>query len=484
MPDPLNNRLAARLEQLQIERIVRVESIANSTDAAVDVVVDRVLAASVSRLAQASRQLTIEQLIRSIPATLEAVIERQFIRLAYWSQAEFVGVLVRTIPRRWFRKINPASVLVGEDQHDDADQFFAPGVNVDNRFEPILAARLTDEEWAAWVAENVFPPPARETVLEIIHRPNAGVAWKERIRGLSKLVEPEKIASAMTNGLADGKNIDQLSKDVLKHVEGGIKASARRIARTEGLRVANTMQRDSYADLGDLSVGIQILETLDQHTRPHHALRHGQIFYKDGRQPDMSQAPVLPDEPNCRGFDIPVMVPPEEFRDDPVMASLFQNAGGHAIPDPATYSEWWAKADVGRQKLAVGYGRWNTMARKLGGTRAPEWEDFIHPDGKRLKVKDINGETPDLRERRRQKVFGAIRERTGHLLKIIPRENIPNVKRMTIQNALKRLKELGVPFETMNTSLVGGKFTAQYRVAGQVMTPTQLQNYLQGIDWI
>lgn len=415
MPNIINTRLAARLEQLQIERLIRVEGIADSSDAAVNAAVDRVMATAVSRLAVASRQLAIEQTILSIPATLEAVIERQFIRLAYWSQAEFVGVMVRTIPRRWFRKINPASILVGEADGDDADQFFAPGVNVDNRFEPIVAARLTDEEWAAWVEENVFPPPSREAVLEIIHRPNAGVAWKERIRGLSKLVEPEKIASAMTAGIADGKNIAELSRDVLQHVEGGIKASARRIARTEGLRVANTMQRDSYADLGDLSVGIQILETLDQHTRPHHALRSGQIFYSDGRQPDISQAPVLPDEPNCRGFDIPVMSPPEEFRDDPVMAALFQNAGGHAIPDPATYSQWWAGADVGRKKISVGSGRFNAMARKLGGTREPEWEDFIDPAGKRLLMRDIEAETVEMRELRRQNVFAAIRERTGHL---------------------------------------------------------------------
>jgi len=414
-PNIINTRLAARLEQLQIERLIRVESIANSSGAAVNAAIDRIMATAVSKLAITSRQIVIEQILRSIPVTLEAVIERQFIRLAYWSRSEFAGVMARTIPRRWFRKMNPASVLVGEDDHDDADVFFAPGVNVDNRIEPIAAARLSDAEWTAWVAENVFPPPARDSVLEIIHRPNAGVDWAERIRGLSKLVEPEKIASAMTAGIADGKNIAELSRDVLQHVEGGIKASARRIARTEGLRVANTMQRDSYADLGDLSVGIQILETLDQHTRPHHALRSGQIFYNDGRQPDISQAPVLPDEPNCRGFDIPVMAPPEEFRDDPVMASLFQNAGGHVIPDPATYSQWWAGADVGRKKISVGSGRFNAMARKLGGTREPEWEDFIDPKGKRLLMREIDSESAAERELRRQGVFASIRERSGLL---------------------------------------------------------------------
>ncbi len=414
MPDPINDRLTARVEQLQIERLVRVEGIGTTLDATVDAAIDSVLGVLVSRRETNSRRLSIANTLRQIPATLNVVIERQFVRLARWSHGEFVKLFVSAVPRKWFRAINPAAVLVGE---DEGGQFFAPGIDVDNRLEPIVAERLSDAEWAAWVAENVFPPPPLETVLEIVHRPMGGLDYKERITALSKLVDPDRVANALVTGYAEGKNVAQLAKDVLPHVEGGIKASARRIARTEGLRIANTMQRESYKDLGDLMIGLQILETLDQNTRPHHALRHGTIYYINGTPP-IEEAPDLPDEPNCRGFDVPVLRPPEELANDPVMAPVFQNAAGHAIPDPVTYSQWWQSADVGRQKIAVGTGRYNAMASKLGGTREPEWEDFIDAKGRRLKVAELKGETVEEREARRQEVFAAMAERVRLLQRV------------------------------------------------------------------
>lgn len=412
MPDPVTDRLTARLEHLQIERLVRVESIADDAAAVVAAAVDRVLSITVGRKPLPNKQIDIANTLRVIPEQLNVVIERQFVRLAYWSQAEFVRVMARTIPRPWFRLVNPVVILAGEDEEKPIP---IPGIQVP---EPALAVLMSDDEWAVYLARNVFPPPDRDAVLEIIHRPNAGVDYRERITGLSKLVDPDRTAGAIAQGLSDGENIQQLTTRMLDQVTGRVKSSAKRIARTEGLRVANEMQRDSYNDLGDLSVGVQIMETLDQVTRPHHALRHGTNYYSDGRQPTVDEMPRLPDEPNCRGWDRPILDYPDDVKNDPELSSIYNNASGHAIPDPQEYSQWWAGTDDGRRKVSVGTGRFNTMVTQLDGVRPPEWEDFIHPDGKRLKIADLKKETTLEREARRQEVFKVIQARTDQLARV------------------------------------------------------------------
>ena len=413
MADPINDRLAGRIEQLQIERIVRVEQIAGMLDLLVNSTLDSVLAVAVSRRAQDSKRVSIARKLRALPGAFNAVLDRQFFRLARWSQSEFVNAFARTIPRNWIRAIEPAALLVGEDESTPA-----PGVSIPGGPEPAVTDRMTDAEWSDWVAANVFPPPAAEVVREIIHRPNAGVDYAERISGLSALVEPERIAQSLVEGVAEGEAIEALSRRILPQVDGNVRASAKRIARTEGLRIANTMQRESYKDLGDLVIGFQILATLDQNTRPEHALRHGTIYYNDGRQPSADTMPLVPDEPNCRCMDVPVMRPPEELADDPALSAVFSNAAGHAIPDPASYSAWWSSVDIGRRKLSVGSGRYNAMSRKLQGVREPEWEDFIEPDGTRLKIGEIRSESDESREDRRQLVFAGIRERAKLLQRI------------------------------------------------------------------
>ena len=312
--------------------------------------------------------------------------DKAFVRLGIWSNRQAVRVFARTIPRKWFRKVNPKALLVGE-----ATLELPTGES-----EPTVS-RMSAVQWEKFVQDVIIPPPSEDVVRSIIETETAGTSWQGRIEKLSGLVDPERTANALVKGYAEGKNLQELTRDVLPHVTGQVRSSAKRIARTEGLRVANEMQRQSYQDLGPLMVGIQILETLDNNTRPHHALRHGTIYFNDGRQPDISKLPVLPDEPNCRGFDIPVLKTPDEIANDPELKSEFENADGEPIPDPQTYSQWFDEADEGRRKLAVGVRRYAAVVKRLqqrGEKRSPKWTDFIDGNGVLLTLKHIAEETP------------------------------------------------------------------------------------------
>jgi SPP1 gp7 family putative phage head morphogenesis protein len=404
----IQQKLAAKLETLQIEKIVRVETIADLLASQVAAAVGDVLSITQRTARRDQRARDIAERLRKLPKLMTETASTAMVKLGQWSHAEAGRIVAKTVPRKWMRAAQPAAVLVGE--QTATEDAVGDLWNFDDNTGPISGRRLTDDEWAEWCAQHVWPAPPPEKVTEIVQRKTNGIAWQDRMQTLSKLIEPEKTAGALIDGFAEGLNVDQLTKRVLPHVTGNVASSARRIARTEGLRIANEMQREMYNDLGDLMVGMQIWATLDQNTRPEHAARHGRIHYKNGN-PGLDTMPSLPDEPNCRCFDIPVMKTPESIANDPKLAAEFRTASGNAIPDAQSYNEWFRGADEGRRKMAVGAKRYNEMAAKLGQTRKPEWTDFIDADGKLLSVKELQSEDSDSYQFRQTQVRNALDKR-------------------------------------------------------------------------
>lgn len=414
----INDRLAARLEQLQIERVMRAETVADRAAAIVDSTTEMIVTIASRQNNPERRERDIAALIESMLPQIEERLRKDLPLLATWSRREATSVFARTIPRKWFRAANPVTLLVGENVAP-VGVVDLPGIgSADVATEPVAGRRLSDDEWERFVARNVFPPPSIERIAEIVTQPVAGVAWPERIRALSRLVEPGKVATAIVAGVGEGLNPQQIYKEVLPLVDGGVKSSARRIARTESLRVANEMQREMYKDIDDLVVGIQIVASLDERTRPHHVLRNGTVYWKDGRSPRVEELPVLPDEPNCRCFDVPVLSTPDGFGDDPGLTADIRNASGYSVPDPAAYSAWFDKADHGRRAIAVGARRYNEMKNRLSGIRSPEWADFIDRDGNLQSLGMLRAESESDREKRRRGVIELMQSRNELLSKV------------------------------------------------------------------
>lgn len=370
----INNLLASVLTISKIEAVVRAETVAHLVELEAHYIIDKVLTSS-----SEGQRAT---LLASLPRRMGKVMSLAFQGLAYWSHREFASAIAKTVPRQWLRAPRPDLLLVGEDIRKD------PLVVID-KVGPFTGVRMTDEEWEDFVRDNVVPPPTKEKVAEIIRRESNGVTWEQRLDNLSHLIEPEKTASVLTRSIAEGLNVQQLTKKVLPHVTGNVVSSAKRIARTEALRVANEVQRESYEDLGELMVGTQILASLDENTRPEHAMRNGTIFYRDGRTPSEELLPVLPDEPNCRCFDVPVLQPPKDVS----LLTEFADTSANPIPDPVVYSQWFDSVEEGRRKLAVGVRRYNEMKRKLGDLREPQWSDFIQEDGSLIPLAKLKEES-------------------------------------------------------------------------------------------
>jgi SPP1 gp7 family putative phage head morphogenesis protein len=357
MPSLIDNRIHAAIEAKQHETLLRVEGTADKA------------AAIASRAGRDALQLVLDgsvihrnqreaaAVLKGIFPAISAILDQQFRRLHYWSYDETVRIFAKQIPRRWFRRAVPAAVTVGE-----TDGLPIPGMDIwaDTFTEPVVGKRLSDADWTDFLKQHLFPPPSREQVDRAVYANVAGMNWQQRLGDLShKVADMDRLAGTLATGASSGMGQAELKRQIQPIVQN-ISSSASRIARTEGLRIATSAQREQYADLGDMLAGVQIVATLDENTRPAHAARNGRIYWMDKRKkPSIDELPMLPDEPNCRCYDTPVLHPPEEFKNDPQLQADFQNAAGNAIPDPQVYSQWFDQADVGRRKMAVGAKRYN-----------------------------------------------------------------------------------------------------------------------------
>src|SRR6185436_7618667 len=209
-------------------------------------------------------------------------------------------------------------------------------------------------------------------------------------------------------------------------VVDGVRSSARRIARSEALRVAGAIQERAWDGLGDMAIGLQVRNPLDERTRPAHRLRHGSIYYKEPKpgQKSIDEAPHPPIEPdgtiawNCRCVLTPVLAPPDYL--DDAAKKLFAETPAFRN-DPATYAEWFASADEKSRRLAVGTRRYEA-ARAVTGEAKPSYAVFVDPTQPDaiLSVTHIQSETAGERAHR-VAVVGRLVDERRELIKRVER---------------------------------------------------------------
>jgi len=430
----IDQRLAAEMHKRQIETLVKAEGVANRVSDGIEEAASRWVQMMASDVDISIRLRVGSRLWYNHFMGIAPTLDDQFRRLIGWSHQEQVAVYAAVIPRRWFRKVSPEVAAIPNLEEivqpplpsrdvTVPGQLGAPDLRAAVSTEPIAerTERMSDEEWQRVLSEVVFQPPSRAEVEQMLHTKGPdGISWQGRFEQLSRrITDIDRMSQELIVGYANGENLQQLKKRALPLVEG-IQASAKRIVRTEGLRIAEQVQRRSWDGLGDMMVGAQVLAVLDQNTRPEHAARNGTIYYEQptSGQKSMAELPQLPDQPNCRCWSTPVLQPPKELENDPDVAAAFANDQGAGIPDPASYDNWFASADRERQIMAVGARRYRAVEDLLRGLRPPEWTDFIDEDGKLLPISKINSESPADRATRKFEVGEVIRRR-GEQVKAI-----------------------------------------------------------------
>lgn len=312
MKTQINERLVAVMSQRQVDALIKLELIDSTIDKQVVGPIRRLAELIASDQTFSAKLLGYSDIMQLMLAEMTLAVEVQLQEFARWSHRTAAEAIVKAVPRKWLLTRVPLAArfklestkparsgylimragelrLVYED-NETALPFGAP-------VEPLAKPVLLDTDKEEVMKRILFPPPSQREVAEMVGR----TGWADRFANLSKLITDKRaLFGQLVTGYSDGENLKQLTKRVLPLVDD-ISASAKRIARTEGMRIAEQMQRKSWAPLGDMLEGAQIIAVLDERTRPEHATRNGTIYYANpkGNQKGMQELPDLPDAPNC-----------------------------------------------------------------------------------------------------------------------------------------------------------------------------------------
>lgn len=464
----LISHLAAHAGTRQVEAVLQADRAANAVDRSIGATWQSFLAL----LKQAKGQPHLLGIVREkshrifaglVPSTKET-LGRHFGNMALWGHRTARQNLIKTLPTSWLaamvlRRAKSGSVLRPTSEHlgqlelskvrgsvdypppwrhtrlllegdrpgiiqlalDALSNLYALDFASDLR-EP-ARDELSEDDAKALFARILFPPPSEQKVKSILDTVLGGTTWYQALDQNARAAEfgPDNVAATIAQHFAAGESQREIAKAVLPYVDG-VRYRARRTARTFGLAILNASQDAAHEAIADITVGQQVHASLDQWTRTssdpdkNHRMRNGTIYHvhPGAGQKGMDKAPNPPAEYdgelawNCRCYISPVLSPPPGLTAKKM--KVFTNAKNKAIPDPAVYAQWFAKASEKARRLAVGSKRYDAAKDAIG--RNPHYHELVdHRTGDLLSVRSIRNETSAKRVERVAKVNALINHR-------------------------------------------------------------------------
>lgn len=425
----LNSHLAARLGTRQVEAVVQADAAAVGLDRAIGSLWQELLAVLRGPRDWATAYSSTLRILHRLTPTIQARLGKQLLRLADRGYSSSADVLASTLPLDYLRAAAPIPTMEGKHapaRLRDTCQLSLGGHDARRHLrharkgvwlieddddpgpEPAEPGRTSDQ-WRELFRQLLFPPPALEIVNRIVFGTStAGQTWQARIQGLSRLAPAEVLANIVAGGMSQGLSQREIAKQLLPQVDN-VRASARRVARTEGLRVMHAMQQQAHDQVDNIIAGYKMEATLDQNTRPTHRARHGSVWMKNSGENKQEAlglengADFPPDAPNCRCALVPIMTPPAHIVNDPAKLAVFTTNAKKVVPDPQHWSEWFQKADDRRRRIAVGVRRLRA-AEQIVGKDNLTYAHLVNEKGHLLSIKHLESESPEARAERVAKV--------------------------------------------------------------------------------
>jgi hypothetical protein len=177
-----------------------------------------------------------------------------------------------------------------------------------------LSGEATEEEAREIVRLAEFGEPTPEEVDAILAQTsgNDGLSAMQRIKTVGQQdidALRAAIRTSLSGDITGASAVESLAKAIkpLLSENEGLNYKAKRIARTEGVRVSESAMRASWEPLGDMLKGIRAWTAGDSRVRAEHGTLttdwHDKLFLKtnDGFiADDGKRLPEFPAGPNCR----------------------------------------------------------------------------------------------------------------------------------------------------------------------------------------
>jgi len=295
---------APALVELAHARQERVSARADRAVAEVDRATRRAWLHLLAALRQGS-PASVRSVLHALPGLLRQAIAGELVGLARWGHRSARSVLARSLPQHALRRAL-AHRAAGR-RHLLHEDRVGAGLDLADLWAHF---RGVPGEGGPSLLDLLFPPPTLAQVEAVVY----ASGWQDRLRSGTGLAAPAALARHISTGLVLGHDQATIARRLRDAVQG-VRSTARRIARTESLRVASAMQMACHRQLGDLVVGYTVHATLDANTRPEHRARDGTTYWKHPGpgQKGMDQCPRPPQEAdgsmawNCRCYLTPVL---------------------------------------------------------------------------------------------------------------------------------------------------------------------------------
>lgn len=237
-----------------------------------------------------------------------------------WSYTTGASTILNAVPvYAWLRRYERATEgRILEKQ--------APVFRSKNRIADLLKGKLSKDQAKDLIRNLEFPPPTEQKVRQILTDTTApdGLSWEHRIKTVPQ-ADLDRLLGTITREFSQGGDISAIQKP-LEAFFSAENYKARRIARTEGVRVAEAGLRESWQQVGDMVGAIQTWTAGDANVRDSHEHWHGKIFKRqsDGTYvaADGERLPTFPAAPNCRCWSSPILDFGDEEQPTPDLAGV------------------------------------------------------------------------------------------------------------------------------------------------------------------
>ncbi len=257
-------------------------------------------------------------ILAEMPADAAALMEKTLLAMWSWSWDSAVDNWLIALPLDyWVARLSPAVPINGPPIL--AEQ--ASGLDAESQIDRIINGEVSDEEAREIVRELEFPQPSREAVDAIIrgtHDPD-GIDAMSRIK---TVLNPEigKLREIIVGGystITDDNRasvLEQIALDIrpLLADNQGVNWKAKRIARTESVRIAEAGLRASWEPIEDLIQGLRSFTANDEKVQDSHKHFENKLYLRTSTGEfiarDGERVPAFPIRANCRGWTTPELL--------------------------------------------------------------------------------------------------------------------------------------------------------------------------------